>query len=103
MSAPIIHILRHSPTSNTSMASCLRVLASKQSVLLIEDAVYALLPESIALSNISLLPDEVRMYVLDADMQARGLALDDLPKHIEPINYDRMVEICAQSSKVLSW
>ncbi|MFT6614950.1 MAG: tRNA 2-thiouridine synthesizing protein B [Halopseudomonas sp.] len=85
------------------MASCLRVLASKQSVLLIEDAVYALLPESIALSNISLLPDEVRMYVLDADMQARGLALDDLPKHIEPINYDRMVEICAQSSKVLSW
>jgi tRNA 2-thiouridine synthesizing protein B len=76
------------------MASCLRVLASKQSVLLIEDAVYALLPESIALSNISLLPDEVRMYVLDAD---------DLPKHIEPINYDRMVEICAQSSKVLSW
>jgi tRNA 2-thiouridine synthesizing protein B len=85
------------------MASCLRVLASKQSVLLIEDAVYALLPGSTALSNISLLPDEVRMYVLDADMQARGLALDDLPKRIEPINYDRMVEICAQSSKVLSW
>tara|TARA_R110000782_G_scaffold120358_4_gene211324 strand:- start:1251 stop:1508 length:258 start_codon:yes stop_codon:yes gene_type:complete len=85
------------------MASCLRVLANKQSVLLIEDAVYALLPGSAAFSNISLLPDEVRMYVLDADMQARGLVLDDLPKRIEPINYDRMVEICAQSSKVLSW
>jgi tRNA 2-thiouridine synthesizing protein B len=99
----MLHILRHSPTSNTSMASCLRVLVSKQSVLLIEDAVYALLPGSAALKSISLLPGEVRLHVLEADMRARGLALDDLPERIEPIGYDRMVELCAQSSKVLSW
>jgi tRNA 2-thiouridine synthesizing protein B len=61
------------------------------------------LPGSAALSSISLLPSEVRLHVLEADMQARGLALDDLPTRIEPIGYVRMVELCAQSGKVLSW
>lgn len=103
MSAPVLHILRHSPTGNPSLSSCMRVLASKQWVLLTEDAVYALLPGSAALSGIRLLPMDVRLHVLEADMLARGLALDDLPERVEAIGYDRMVELCVQSSKVLSW
>lgn len=103
MSAPVLHILRHSPTGNPSLASCMRVLAGKQWMLLTEDAVYALLPGSAALSSISLLPMEVRLHVLETDMLARGLALDDLPERVEPIGYGRMVELCVQSSKVLSW
>lgn len=103
MSAPLLHILRHSPSANSSLASCKRVLASGQSILFIEDAVYALLPGSAALSSISLLPGDVRLYVLETDLLARGLALDDLPSRVQPIGYDGMVRLCEQSSKVISW
>lgn len=103
MSAPMLHILRHSPTGNASLATCMRVLASGQSVLLIEDAVYALLPGSAALNSLSLLPGEIRLYVLQADLLARGLALDDLPPRVKPVGYECMVELSAQSGKVISW
>lgn len=103
MTAPTLHVLRHSPTGNASLASCMRVLASKESLLLIEDAVYALLPGSAALNSISLLPGDIHLYVLQADLLARGLALDDLPARVEPVGYDCMVELSAQSGKVVSW
>lgn len=103
MNAPTLHILRHSPTAGSSLGTCMRVLTSTQHLLLIEDAAYALLPGSATLNSISLLPRDVRLYVLEADLLARGLALDDLPERVEPVGYDCMVELCAQSSKVISW
>lgn len=103
MNAPVLHILRHSPTSASSLASCMRVLASRQQLLLLEDAVYALLPSSTALGSIRLLPGDIRVYALEVDLLARGLALDDLPDRVQPIGYDCMVELCVQSSKVISW
>lgn len=103
MSTPMLHILRHSPTGNSSLACCMRILASRQGVLFIEDAVYALLPGSASLSSISLLPGDVRLHVLESDLLARGMALDDLPSRVQPIGYDGMVQLCEQSSKVISW
>ncbi len=103
VSAPTLHILRHSPTGSSSLASCMRVLANKQSVLLIEDAVYALLPGSASLGSIKLLPGDVRLHVLEADLLARGLALDDLPARVQSIDYKGMVQLCEQSGKVISW
>lgn len=103
MSAPLLHILRHSPAGGSQLSSCLRVVTSRQAVLLIEDAVYALLPGSSAFGSLRLLPADIRLYVLENDLLARGLALDDLPKRVQTIGYDRMVELCAESGKVVSW
>lgn len=103
MNVPLLHILRHSPASSSTLASCLRVLASHQAVLLMEDAVYALLPGSATFASIRLLPADIRLYVLENDLLARGLALDDVPTRVKLIGYDRMVELCAQSGKVVSW
>lgn len=99
----MLHILRHSPHTDNRFAGCLRVLGSEQALLLTEDAVYALLPDSLAATQLSLLPAAVQLYVLQADMLARGLALDDLPSRVQIIDYPDMVVVCAKYSKVISW
>tara|TARA_R110002020_G_scaffold120122_1_gene273650 strand:- start:30296 stop:30595 length:300 start_codon:yes stop_codon:yes gene_type:complete len=99
----MLHILRHSPQTDNRFASCLRVLASQQGLLLIEEAVYALLPQSPYASRLELLPNSVQLYALESDIQARGLALDDLPARVQVVDYDAMVSLCAEYSKVVSW
>lgn len=99
----MLHIVRHSPHTDNRFATCLRVLASGQGMLLIEDAVYALLPDAVRSNQISLLPAAVKLYVLEADLMARGLALDDIPTRVQLIDYPGMVAICASYPKVISW
>ncbi|SDU04527.1 sulfurtransferase complex subunit TusB [Halopseudomonas salegens] len=99
----ILHILRHSPVNHPSFASCLRSLGSRQGVLLIEDAVYALLPGTAFNQSLRLLPTSVSIHVLESDLVARGIALDDLPDRVGQVNYLDMVTLCTQHDKVVSW
>lgn len=99
----MLHILRHSPHTESRFASCLRAISSGQSLLLIEDAVYGLLPRTTARNALEYLPGTVSLYALDTDLQARGLALDDLPSRVTIINYSMMVELCIEHEKALSW
>lgn len=99
----MLHILRHSPGSESRFASCLRGLGPQQSLLLIEEAVYGLLPRSSTLASLQILPGSVGLYALEADILARGLALDDLPDRVRLIDYAAMVQLCSGHSKVVSW
>lgn len=99
----MLHILRHSPHSESRFASCLRTINSGQSMLLIEDAVYGLSPHTTARNTLEYLPSTVHIYALDTDLQARGLALDDLPSRVTIINYSMMVDLCLEHSKAVSW
>ncbi len=99
----ILHIVRHSPVNHPSFASCLRSLGSRQGLLLIEDAAYALLPGTAFNQSLRLLPNTVNIHVMESDLVARGIALDDLPGRIHKINYLDMVALCADHQKVVSW
>ena len=99
----MLHILRHSPHSESRFASCLRAINASQSLLLIEDAVYGLLPGTTTRNALEYLPSSVNLYAMEADLQARGLALDDLSSRIRVINYPMMVALCAEHAKVVSW
>lgn len=99
----MLHILRHSPHSESRFASCLRAINSGQSLLLIEDAVYGLLPGTTGRNSLEFLPAAVSLYALDTDLQARGMALDDLPSRVRIINYTMMVELCVEHAKAVSW
>lgn len=103
MSAPLIHVLRHAPQDDTHFASSLRVIGPQQGLLLIEDAVYALLPHTSAINAMQLLPASVKLFALESDVLARGLAIDDLPPRVKLIDYPGMVELCTQYDKVMSW
>lgn len=99
----ILHIVRHSPVNHPSFGSCLRSLGSGQGLLLIEDAVYALLPGTAFNQSLRLLPNTVNIHATESDLVARGIALDDLPGRIRQINYLDMVALCAEHKKVVSW
>lgn len=99
----MLHILRHPPQGDSRFASCLRVLDSRQSLLLTEEAVYALLPGTQPADSLGLLPHSVDLYVLENDVLARGLALDALPSRVKRIDYLGMVELCITHPKVVSW
>ncbi|WP_419834883.1 sulfurtransferase complex subunit TusB [Endozoicomonas atrinae] len=76
---------------------CLRAVASGDSVLLIEDAVYELLSP---VTRLNALPDGCSIYVLGIDAKARGVKVSE---PFEAINYDRFVSLCVDNEKVLSW
>ena len=50
-----------------------------------------------------LLPASIRLFALESDVLARGLAIDDLPQRVSLIDYPGMVELCTRYDKVLSW
>ncbi|AQZ96829.1 sulfurtransferase complex subunit TusB [Halopseudomonas phragmitis] len=99
----MLHIVRHSPHNEPRLSSCLQVLVEDQGLLLIEDAVYALLPGSEARQQLSQLAPGIQLFALEPDLLARGLALDDLPAGVSSIDYQRMVDLCVSYDKVVSW
>lgn len=103
MTAHPLHILRHSPSTHPSFYCWVRTVGPGQSLLLIEDAVYGLLTDTRAIEALSLLPGSVKLFALEDDLLARGLALDDLPGRVIVVDYTRMVELCVEHSKVISW
>lgn len=99
----MLHILRHSPYGETRFACCLRSINAGQALLLIEEAVYGLLPGTNTRDSLEYLPASIALYALDVDLQARGLALDDVSGRVRIINYAMMVELCVERTKVVNW
>jgi len=85
------------------LSSCLRSLAAGQHLILLEDAVYALLPGTGEAQSLGLLPASVKVHAIESDLLGRGLALDALPARVQVISYERLVELCVAHDKVISW
>ena len=88
----ILHTISKSPLNNSAYSSCIRIAATDDAVLLIEDGVYALL---------ATLPDRA-FYALQNDVEARGLS-DRVPEQVKLIGYPEFVELTTQASAVQSW
>lgn len=99
----MLHILRHSSCSDSRLDNCLRSLSPQQSLLLIEEAVYNLLPHTASRSALDRLPSSINVYTLQSHLLARGLTLDMLQPRVKAIDYSLMVELCITHTKVMSW
>ncbi|WP_394558175.1 sulfurtransferase complex subunit TusB [Aquipseudomonas alcaligenes] len=95
-----LHLLSHSPFSDSRLASCLRLLGPDDGVLLSGDAVYALQPGTAQLQALELMPVGIALYALDEDLQARAL---NAPTRAQAIDYPAFVELCGRYAKVNSW
>ncbi|VXC28110.1 tRNA 2-thiouridine synthesizing protein B [Pseudomonas sp. 8AS] len=95
-----LHVLSHSPFSDSRLSSCLRLLGPQDGLLLSGDAVYALQPGSAQLQALLLMPEGIGLYALDEDLQARQLTL---PARAQAVDYPAFVELCAAYAKVNSW
>lgn len=95
-----LHLLSHSPFSDSRLSSCLRLLGPDDGLLLSGDAVYALRPGTAQLQALELMPTGIGLFALEEDLQARAL---QVPPRVEAIDYPAFVELCGRYAKVNSW
>jgi len=93
----ILHIVNKSPADNTALQLCLRAMGSSDSLILIEDGVYALALPASAHS----LPAAQKLFALQEDCAARGLTPDS--SKATTVNYTDFVKLVTQHEKTLSW
>ena len=91
-----LHVLSHSPFSDTRLGSCLRLLGSDDALLLCGDAVYALLPVSGTRTSL----EDKTVFILEEDLLARNL---DCPQWATCVDYPAFVELSIRYDKVNSW
>ena len=95
-----LHVLSHSPFSDTRLGSCLRLLSAIDGILLCGDAVYALQPGTLPRETLDNMSPALNLYVLDEDLQARNLLL---PEWATRVDYPAFVELSLHYDKVNSW
>lgn len=95
-----LHVLSHSPFSDSRLTSCLRLLGAQDALLLCGDAVYALQPDSAPFAALLARSDSLQLFVLTEDLQARGL---EIPAWARSVDYPAFVELSIHYDKVNTW
>jgi tRNA 2-thiouridine synthesizing protein B len=95
-----LHMLSHSPFSDSRLSSCLRLLGPNDALLLCGDAVYALQPGSAQRQALELMPNSIGLFALDEDLNARAI---DSPLRLQVVDYAGFVELSCRFDKVNSW
>ena len=69
----ILHTIKTSPFQTLAIEHCLNLLSAQDSLLLMEDAVIATTAAHSYFEQLSLLAEQNRLYVLQADLDARAI------------------------------
>ena len=99
----MLHIINKSPTERNSLDSCLRLAQPGNSILLIEDGVYAALAKAAYAEKISGRLNEFSFYVLGPDVAARGLNDVPLIEGITVVDYEGFVDLVTENDVSQSW
>lgn len=96
----MLYILNQSHSSN-ALHRCLQIAGCDDAILLIEDGVLAAINNSDMASLISSLAKKCEIFVLHADVEARGLSAMILA-NIKIIDYDGFVDLTIKHSPIVS-
>ena len=98
-----LHTINKSPYTDNSLASCLKVCAENDGILLLEDGVYGTLSSAPGAEDLQVLIKRgVKVFVLINDLKARGLE-EKLAPDIKPIDYNTFVQLTIDHRCVQSW
>ena len=86
-----------------SLSSCLRLAAEGSDILLIEDGVYASMSGTSTESLMRQATAKYSIYVLEPDLNCRGLRASDVISGIKPVDYDGFVTLAVRNDSVHSW
>ena len=98
----MLHIVNKSPAQTTSLHSCLRLAKDGHALLLIEDGVYAATAAVAASSGLAEAARRLKVYVLQPDVAARGVAGRIMPG-VTAVDYSGFVDLTVQHSASQSW
>lgn len=99
----ILHTVNKSPYEKNSLDSCLRYAKADSAILLIEDAVYAAVRGAALEDQLQTAAQGKKLYVLGPDLQARGIADDQLVEGVEVVDYAGFVDLAVSHDKVSAW
>lgn len=88
-----LHVVSHSPFSDSRLDSCLRICGVEDAILLCGDGAYGLHAPALHTKG-------VKVFVLAEDMQARNLPL---PDWADSVDYPGFVQLSLDYDKVNSW
>lgn len=94
----ILHTVNKSPFSHQACQDCLARYAPGDSIILLEDGVYA----GMQTSPVACVIKAQTLYALREDVDARGIAGKLLPT-IKLIDYAEFVTLCTQHKLVQAW
>ncbi len=98
-----LHIINKSPTNDRSLLDCLHSLGTGDTILLINDAVYALCCEcKVTIGLLNQLGEE-KLFFLEEDIELRGIKLNQVEFDYTEINYLEFVDLTTKHNPILSW
>ncbi len=95
-----LHVLSHSPFSDSRLNSCLRLLGSSDGLLLCGDAVYALQAGTAQQQALELMPESIGLFALEEDLLARAMTPSE---RAQVVDYPGFVELSCRFDKVNAW
>lgn len=95
-----LHLVSSSPFTSSALADCLRVITADDSILLIENGVWAINGDQTWQRQLHALCERHRVYVLAEDAALRGIHVLP-PFHL--IDYETMVAIACEHARSVSW
>jgi tRNA 2-thiouridine synthesizing protein B len=99
----ILHTVNKSPFERNALVSCLGHAQAGSSVLMIEDGVYGAIAGSQVADVVNNSLATVKIYVLEPDLAARGIAKEKLISGVQLIDYAGFVDLAADNTTVQAW
>jgi|ERR1700756_3243598 len=93
-----LHVVSHSPFTDSRLDSCLRLCGAQDAILLCGDGAYALQPASAPFQ--ALQAKSIKVFVLAEDSQARNL---NVPAWAASVDYPVFVQLSLDYDKVNTW
>ncbi len=100
---PTLNIINKSPFEKRTLEQCLPRLGEGDSILLIEDACVAAVSGTSIEKDLENTSKQVKLFVLQPDLAARGLADSNLLAAVSTVDYAGFVELVANHDRVHSW
>jgi tRNA 2-thiouridine synthesizing protein B len=95
----MLHVVNKSPYERNSLDTCVGYCREGDTLLLIEDGVYAALAAGKAAAKM----EGLKVAALGSDLKARGIAEDKLVEGIQIVDYAGFVDLVETTDRVQSW
>ena len=98
-----LHLVNKSPFERNAMQSCLEHAIAGDGIILFEDGVYGAVKGSTIAGLVESKVGSVKVYVLGADLSARGIANGRLIDGIAIVDYPGFVDLVTGHKRAQSW
>jgi len=98
-----LHTVNKSPFQNQTFLSCLAHVKAGDAVLMIEDGVYGATTGTAVSDALSTTGSDVSLYVLGADLAARGIGAGRVAESVTSVDYEGFVDLAATYDRVQNW